>query len=289
MFRKAKGWLIFGSIVFVFWEIALMVSRPKQSRIPTSQVTYRPRIICDDTIEKTYDYRNDNITHFDIPLTEGCFGGFVYIPRAWHNYEIQPVGDQSGVWYALWPQGQNPTGVLYPNSVSDVNSGGVMRTQGHGTLRFYSNDVAANPSPSLEKSSETKPSQPFVAKAPPLVHLGIRTADPHICPKPDDAYYEHSYPSGFGHDQVADHDDIHFLFDLKHQDNVVSWANDFRGTIPTCFIIGADGTPADIRFVQEPPDDIAAHLRDYISGWRYQPARYGGPLRVQIAFDFTLR
>lgn len=114
--------------------------------------------------------------------------------------------------------------------------------------------------------------------------------DPHICEKPDDAYYAHygpavPHPAGY-----QDYSDPKFLFDTRHNDQVVNWTNGFTGTVPVCFIVNEAGNPDDIRFVQSPGKDMEDHMRTQISGWRYEPGRYdNNPIRVQLAFNFVFR
>lgn len=65
-----------------------------------------------------------------------------------------------------------------------------------------------------------------------------------------------------------------FLFDVKHHDNMVTWAGDFKGTVIVCFVVNLKGEPEKISFPQAPPDDIEAHIRDEVSSGRYKPGWY---------------
>ena len=230
------------------------------------------------------DFREVEKNHFPITLPEGCFGPLVRIPKTWHDWEYQPTGAQNGWWVAFWLTGETrPRGPFGPEHIADFDTHyGFFRMQGHGDILLYSNDVVPT-----SNSTATPTTTPFEAKTPPLVRLDVRSTDPHICAKPDTAYYDNAFQPGFGHDQFQ-HQPLNFLFDTKHLDRVISWSNGFTGTVPICFIIDGDGTPKDLRFVQSPGKEIEDHVRDYISGWRYQPAMYkDAPFPVQVAFNFV--
>ncbi len=131
-----------------------------------------------------------------------------------------------------------------------------------------------------------------------LSTLDVHPADPHTCEKPDAAYYanwgpERPAPAGSG--QLRD---PQFLFDVRHEENetTINWAAGFRGTVPVCFVVDANGDPADIRFPQSPGTDLEEHIKAKIGGWRYKPGTITQswldqphPIAVQIAFDFVFR
>jgi hypothetical protein len=119
-----------------------------------------------------------------------------------------------------------------------------------------------------------------------LTNIRVDETDPHICEKPDDAYYAHHGPAVPHPAGYQDYSNPRFLFDTKHRDNIVNWANGFKGTVPVCFIVDEKGNPADIRFPQSPGKELEDNIRDNILSMRYSPGTYGqGPIRIQMAFN----
>jgi hypothetical protein len=127
--------------------------------------------------------------------------------------------------------------------------------------------------------------------------LQAEVTDPHICEKPDGAYFanwgpEIPRPAGSG-----GYSNPEYLFDARHQDNKINWANGFKGKVPVCFIVNEHGDPIDIRFAQSPGEEIERHLIQRVTGWRYKPAMLKQnwlddnpqPVRVQMAFDFIFQ
>jgi TonB family protein len=107
---------------------------------------YSPSRICDDAFNDDFDNSQKNLRYFDVTLHEGCFGGFVHLPKSWSNWYAQPRGEQNGFWIAYWHENsQTPLGPYGPNAsyhFDHVTT--VFRLEGHGTVRFYSN-VAVPP------------------------------------------------------------------------------------------------------------------------------------------------
>ena len=65
-----------------------------------------------------------------------------------------------------------------------------------------------------------------------------------------------------------------FLFDAKHSDNKVTWANDFAGKVIVCFVVDEKGMPVDFTFPASPGEEIESHIKDGFSGWRWTPGWY---------------
>jgi len=128
-----KWWILAAALIFAFVGFSFL---PKPA-----PHTYATKI-CDGAFEKNYDFRTDTEhNHFDIPLREGCFDAFVMLPRSWHDWNVQPTGDQNGFWIAYWHDGSAaPRGPFGPNDrYNFANMTTVFRLQGHGTARFSTN------------------------------------------------------------------------------------------------------------------------------------------------------
>jgi len=109
---------------------------------PPVQYYYQVRI-CDDAWKDEANHEDDNIDHFSVTLREGCFSGYIHIPKTWKTWWNQPAGnDQSAYWRAYWFLGDNPQGP-YPGG-GDINLGThpnpmQFRMEGRGTYLFYTN------------------------------------------------------------------------------------------------------------------------------------------------------
>ena len=125
----------------------------------------------------------------------------------------------------------------------------------------------------------------FKDLAPPkLTQIHTKAADPHICDKPAEAYYNTYQENIFWHPE--------FLFDSNHGDNKVNWAGDFTGTVTACYIIDEEGNPTSIKFPQSPGKELEDHIAKGISGWRFKPGNYTyehHPVKVQVAVDITFQ
>lgn len=150
--RRLKRWqwklrvLAFLAIACTAIAITL-ISRSVGARYtqPTATINYSPTKICDDAFTENLDHTNDAISYFDVKLREGCFGGFITVPKIWKgDWHTQPVGDATGYWEAVWPEGRSQgLGPYKANDPTTLNlsSSAHFRAQGHGTTRYYSNVV----------------------------------------------------------------------------------------------------------------------------------------------------
>jgi hypothetical protein len=130
----------------------------------------------------------------------------------------------------------------------------------------------------------------YKPKPPAISHIDPQDTDPHICEKPDDAYFAHRGPAVPHPAGYQDYSNPKFLFDLNHSDNTVNWANGFKGVVPVCFIVDEKGTPDDVRFPQSPGEELEKHIKSEILSMRYSPGMLGGsPIRVQMAFNLDFK
>jgi len=242
---------------------SLMVRSPTpDTRRP--ELTYNPRAICPNAFNEDLDFSKKYARYVDIPLHEGCFGGFVHIPGSWRNWEEQPTPgtDQDGFWFAIWianeANSRGPFGISSnPNLTYNV-----ARFQGHGTLRLYTNVDA--PVPTNSESVATPEPQ-----LPEISQLSIHHTDPHICEKPADAYYTETgdrFQAGSHSDGVPPE----FLFDSNHFDGKITWANGFKGKVPVCILIDVKGNPLKVDFPQPPGPELQDHIKGIIMGWHFK-------------------
>jgi len=139
------------------------------------------------------------------------------------------------------------------------------------------------PSNPTENSYTPKPPPP-----PVISHIDLQDTDPHICEKPDDAYFAHHGPAVPHPAGYEDYSNPKFLFDINHSDNTVNWANGFKGVVSVCFIVDEKGLPDDVRFPQSPGEELEKHIKPAILSMRYSPGMLGGnPIRVQMAFNLV--
>jgi hypothetical protein len=240
---------------------------------------YNPTTICEDAFNGDVDHSADSIRTFTVNLRDGCFGPFVHLPRSWNTWYAQPQGDPNGFWIAYWHENtQSPRGPFGPNDrYNFANMTSVFRLQGHGAVRFYSNVVSpvGGQSPSSDKN---------------LTDVDVRTTDPRLCDKPDDAYYAHygraiPHPAGY-----SDYSDPKFLFDARHEGNRVDWADGFKGTVPVCFIVDEKGMPTDITLPQSPGEELEKHIITGIGGMRFSPGEYqNGAIRVLMRYELVFK
>ena len=132
---------------FVVTVVGFLIYQLRQPSPPHNKVAaYTPPVyneirICDDAFKQKFDYSEFKGSNFTLPLQEGCFGGVVYLPHAWHHWEHQPTGDQTGFWYAIWPIGAyKAAGPFFTNDHPNLEYNKA-RLQGRGTILFYTNDV----------------------------------------------------------------------------------------------------------------------------------------------------
>jgi len=279
-----------GRLLIFVASIALLGSLAKRipAFLPTTTSPPRPRIvynqttICTDAFDEDLDHSKEQLRYFDVTLREGCFGGLVHIPRSWRHWQVEPVGDQNGFWIAFWlanePRGRGP---FLANDNNELTYS-VTRLQGHGTVRFYTNtEVGSKPkkqaavaelSPALQQQNEQK--------IPVVSTLNIQEGDSHICEKPDDAHYLnwHIYAAP------------KFLFDVHNQDDKITWANGFKGTVPVCFLVDDKGDVKNITLIKSPGEDLEKHIRERILGWRYQAGMWEDqPVKTQMMMNFNFR
>jgi hypothetical protein len=123
-------------------------------RTGDKRIVYNATAICPDAFEQKFDFSDYKGNSFSVPLKQGCFGGVVNMPKAWHSWHTQPTGDQKGFWSAIWIVGQRQgVGPMNANDNRDFQYTKA-RFQGHGIILFYTNDVPATSS-DTPKSSPT--------------------------------------------------------------------------------------------------------------------------------------
>lgn len=186
-------------------------------------------------------------------------------------------------------------GSSFGDRISPMTKTGAKWSIGAGIVIIYL-VIAAYFDPSTHKAAPAPPGKPpFQTVHPKVKNIGIRATDPHFCnDKPDDVYFAQfgpaiPMPAGTGEFKNPD-----FRFDIRHRDNKVTWADNFKGTVTVCMIVDEQGEPTDITFPQSPGFDIESHIKVHLSGWRYKPGwyylRYNDRtphiVKTQLAFDF---
>jgi hypothetical protein len=103
---------------------------------------YNPAKICDDSFRTRIDHFNDNLPGFTIDMPEGCFGALIRVPKEWKTVWYQSEGDTKDWWVSFWLTGEpNAIGPFNGNSSQHWDVAGKwFRLQGHGKIKFYSND-----------------------------------------------------------------------------------------------------------------------------------------------------
>ena len=114
--------------------------------VPVPQFNYQI-MVCDDAWKADIHHDNADIDHFTVTLHDGCFSGYIYLPKKWPTWGTQPVGnDQNIDWIAYWFPGSTPQGPYRPGQVYNLEyHPRQFRLQGHGTYIFYSNVAVARP------------------------------------------------------------------------------------------------------------------------------------------------
>jgi hypothetical protein len=147
------------------------------------------------------------------------------------------------------------------------------------------NASTTGPAPAPARNVPFASSQPSPARNPPrneleppkplphVTHLRVATADPHICEKPENTYYGEmrSVPKPAGSGEFHNPE---FLFNVKHEDNDVTWADGFTGKVYVCYVVDEKGMPGTVTFPQPPPDDIQKHIIEDIGNNRYKAGWY---------------
>jgi len=160
---------------------------------------------------------------------------------------------------------------------------------GGAALSLWFVILMSEPSATSQKRQARDPYQPTLPK---LSRMTTHEADPHICQKPDDAFWPYQNPVAGGSDQ---HSAPKFLFDASHADEKINWANGFKGVVPVCFMVDEHGNSANITFFQSPGKELEERITAQIKAWRYKPGmlKHGWsdenpqPIKVQLAFDFV--
>lgn len=141
------GLLLFFGIVF---GLALLILR----RVTKHEKHYNnfnsTRLICDDSYLTTANYEDKNPPFIDFLLHEGCFTGWITLPRNWESWQSQFLQHQTNTWVMEWWDGwQDPIGsfnndqfttALSPTQVPSKH----VRLQGNGVIRFYRTGMARN-------------------------------------------------------------------------------------------------------------------------------------------------
>lgn len=174
---------VIGAVVFII-NVAQSVTQttiPTQRVTPRSIVAYNPQKICDDAWTSVIDHKNENPPYFDVELRPGCWSGFLYLPKTWHVWYDEPAGYTNGwwvsFWYSGWPQGRGPYGPANIPVFNGVPS--VLRLQGNGTIRYYTNQA---------------PEQPMVEAPAPNLDVPrsepIQTTPPNFIYEPEKLCYD---------------------------------------------------------------------------------------------------
>lgn len=261
-------------LVLLFASIAGIVLVLSYKSKPDFPIRFEATTLCAGEEDKDIDNSNKLIRDFTVPLTEGCFGPIVHIPQAWHQFYFRPVGDSKQFWDAIWIVGDRKgQGPFFANDSSQFKFQQA-RFQGHGTLHFYTNDPVAAPS----RGSVPQPFQPTLPK---LTKVDIREDDPHYCDK-SNAIKETGGMTGITSPV--------FLFSDTGTDNTITWASGFQGTVAVCFVVDERGSPADIYFIQTPPQHIAMNIVQEIRGWHFKAGmQHNHPVRIQEMRNFIFR
>jgi hypothetical protein len=150
----------FGAIVFCV-NLAQSVSRkPVAATQQQPVMIYNAQRICEEVFNQHLDFTDLKDNHFTVTLPEGCFSGWVRVPRFWKDWHSDPTGDQTGYWVAYWYENDyKPLGPFYANDNRNLNKSmqDAFRLQGHGVILFYSNTVAplkATPAETTDEKQE---------------------------------------------------------------------------------------------------------------------------------------
>jgi hypothetical protein len=132
-------------IVLAFFALrSCFRTEPKPQAQAQPSVNYTQNI-CEDAYKtENHRYENENPEYIDVILREGCFSGYVSIPKAWTDWQRQMLHPASDDWLAMWYQGwQAPAGPYWAGTVNsqriqfqDVPTK-LVRLEGKGTLRIY--------------------------------------------------------------------------------------------------------------------------------------------------------
>ena len=104
---------------------------------PTRSFT---QYVCQGAYRSVIRYETGT-TYVDVPLTDGCFSGTVFLPAQWKTWKLQFEGaSDPSHWVSVWYGGmQAPAGPFRESQVNAGMTGGPsreMRFQGRGILRL---------------------------------------------------------------------------------------------------------------------------------------------------------
>ena len=140
----------------------------------------------------------------------------------------------------------------------------------------------------LVEHQQTPAPAHFPTTPPPLqlVTVQVQEIDPHLCAKEDDAYFAEHGPAVPRPAGSPIFHNPEFLFDVKHTDNTINWANGFRGKVIVCFVVDEKGMPTAISFPQSPGEDLENHIKNDFSGWRFKPGSFNeSQVATQMAYQ----
>lgn len=100
--------------------------------------------ICDGAYGTDFRHDDETIKFFDVKLQDGCFSGFVGLPKNWTHWQAQLLHNDPNAWVAEWWGGwDKPLGpftnvqLLSPERSAWYVPSNLVRLQGKGTIRFY--------------------------------------------------------------------------------------------------------------------------------------------------------
>jgi len=146
--------VIVGATASIRMTTRLVAPPPK---VATLSLNFQVRV-CDNAWQNEIHHEDDDTDHVPVTLHEGCFSGYVNLPKTWKAWWVQPSGDQTGDWIAYWMPGNNPIGPYLPNQAYQIPGIPLqLRVQGHGKYVFYSNVKVSHPANSEPKEKSIQP------------------------------------------------------------------------------------------------------------------------------------
>jgi hypothetical protein len=148
-----KGILIGAITAFLLVGVVKLAQQRPPGTQDTSKYHYST-LLCDDAFQTEKDYNGtwannhhdyDDLTHIDIPLKDGCFGGMIKIPHTWTDWRMQLLQETPDAWVSIWYAGTIRSGPITPllkfNQDPATENWTVFpqsfRLQGKGTLRIF--------------------------------------------------------------------------------------------------------------------------------------------------------
>jgi TonB family protein len=263
MTREGKLWLS-GSLAVSSALLTVLIllsrwaggGRPAQT---TRAISYNNIQICTDAFEQNFDFSDFKNNHFTIPLREGCFGGIVKTPSAWHSWVTEPSGDQNGFWYAIWIVGERQgIGPMFANDNRNLTYNKA-RFQGHGSLLFYTNDVLPIPtSPSqLPKSLQLQGTPQLDENG--IYSVGNGVSEPVVIARVEPEYTDEARA-------------VHF-----------------KDVVTVSVVVRVDGSIRDITFKNPPGYGLDEQIIQALGRWKFRPAQFNGyavPVHADIHITF---